>query len=95
MIVRKTGPSSSGRPPKTTQNSGIKPIVEIQQPGRCIVVSFAPVTSMVGPMKYNVYVNDRSVLNGAFAEEVMRWLGTELLSRDVPVPQQAKRSQMK
>jgi hypothetical protein len=66
--------------------------MEIQQPGRCIAICFAPITSMVGPMKYNVIVNDRPVLNSAFAEEVMRWLGTELLSRDVPVPQQRARS---
>ncbi len=52
----------------------IKPIIDVQYHGKHITVQFARDHAGIA-VKYDIVVNDKPVRIGAFAEEVMRWLG--------------------
>jgi predicted hydrolase (HD superfamily) len=54
----------------------IKPIIEVQHRGKRVRVQFAQQRGMA--LRYDILVNDKPIKISVFAEEVMRWLASEL-----------------
>lgn len=54
-----------------------KPIAEIQHHGKCVRIDFARRQKGV-TIRYDVVVDDQTVLSAVFGEEVMRWLAGAL-----------------
>ncbi len=57
-----------------------KPIIDVRSCGKRITVEFTREHKGIC-MKYDIIVDGKPIKVGAFAEEVMRWLGSALESK--------------
>ena len=66
----------------------IKPVMDVRHRGRWVRVEFAREPRSIA-IRYDIFVDDRPVKVGLFAEEVMRWLG-EAMTQEESVGQGAQ-----
>jgi hypothetical protein len=63
----------------------IKPIIDVQHCGKRVRVAFARENKGIAT-RYDIFVDDKPVKLGVFAEEVMRWLGNTMHQEPVELP---------
>ena len=61
----------------TANIMAIKPIIDVQHRGKRVRVEFARARGSIA-IRYDIFVDDKPVKLGLFAEEVMRWLGNAM-----------------